>query len=75
MQENDLTTITIGWNILCVFFYRDEFIYLMERGAWDSCHHHPPFSKFLMKMRFGKKGAWDKILQRFHVNLSTITIG
>jgi len=25
MQENDLTTITIGWKILCVRFYKDDF--------------------------------------------------
>jgi len=76
MQENDLTTITIGWNILCVLFYKDVFFSKKtEMGAWGSCRHHPPFTEFLMKMRFGEKGAWDKILQRFHVNLSTITIG
>jgi len=74
MQENDLTTITIGWNILCVLSYKDEFLKKkIERGAWDSCHHCPPFTQFLMRMKFGEKGAWDKILQRFHVNLSTIT--
>jgi len=37
--------------------------------------HHLPIIEFLMKMRFGEKGAWNEILQRFHVNLSTITIG
>jgi hypothetical protein len=74
MQEIDLTTITIGWNTLCVLSYKDALKKKKtERGAWDSCHHRPPFIEFLMKMRFGEKGAWDKILQRFHVNLSTIT--
>jgi len=38
MQENDLTTITIGWNILCVLFYKDDFFFKKKRKGGLGIH-------------------------------------
>jgi hypothetical protein len=44
MQENDLTTITIGWNILCVLSNKDEFKKKEnKKGGLGFMPSSPPF--------------------------------